>query len=152
MCQKVNAGNTIFSWGGVEIAQLFPGIVVKFGSHVSIREAKNMIFVKRNTENVPVPKVFACYTYGPIDRDVLDYGSLYDTYIFMGFVEGRSLDYMVWDSYDATTKRRIAGQLKGYLSELRSIGNNGNGNGNYIGSADFGPVMDPILETHHVKG
>lgn len=111
-----------------------------------------MIFVKRNTENVPVPKVFACYTYGPIDRDVLDYGSLYDTYIFMGFVEGRSLDYMVWDSYDATTKRRIAGQLKGYLSELRSIGNNGNGNGNYIGSADFGPVMDPILETHHVKG
>ena len=77
---------------GVKIAKISGEVVVKFGSHVTISEAKNMVFVKKNTENVPVPKVFACYSYGPIHRDTDDYGSLYDTYIFMSFVEGQCLD------------------------------------------------------------
>ena len=144
--EKVNTGNVIFNWGGVKIAKISGEVVVKFGSHVTISEAKNMVFVKKNTENVPVPKVFACYSYGPIHRDTDDYGSLYDTYIFMSFVEGQCLD-RVWESYDETTKNRIASQLKGYFHELRNIDND-----NYIGSVDLGPVTDPILESHHMKG
>ncbi|PYI11828.1 kinase-like protein [Aspergillus sclerotiicarbonarius CBS 121057] len=143
---KINDSNTIFNWGGVKIAQIFPEIVVKYGPHVTITEAKNMIFVDRNTETVPVPKIFACYTYGPIPRDVDDYGSLYDTYIIMSFVEGQSLD-KAWETYDQTTKDRVTNQLKGYLHELRAINSSG-----YIGSADSGPVTDPILERYHTQG
>ncbi|KNG88824.1 hypothetical protein ANOM_002478 [Aspergillus nomiae NRRL 13137] len=88
--EKVTPSNTIMNWGGVKIAKIFPDIVVKFGSHVTFTEAQNMIFVKQNTETMPVPKIFACYTYGPIQRDIGDYGSLFDTYIFMSYVEGQS--------------------------------------------------------------
>lgn len=144
--EKVNTGNVIFNWGGVKIAKISGEVVVKFGSHVTISEAKNMVFVKKNTENVPVPKVFACYSYGPIHRDTDDYGSLYDTYIFMSFVEGQCLD-RVWESYDETMKNRIASQLKGYFHKLRNIDSD-----NYIGLVDLGPVTDPILESHHMKG
>lgn len=35
----------------------------------------------QNSESVPVPKVYAYYTYGPVDRDIDDYGSLFDTYM-----------------------------------------------------------------------
>ncbi|OJJ31579.1 hypothetical protein ASPWEDRAFT_54700 [Aspergillus wentii DTO 134E9] len=118
--KKVNASNTILNWGGVKIAKISPTVVVKFGSHVTLSEAKSMMSVEQNTETVPVPKVFACYSYGPIHRD--NYGSLFDTYIFMSL-------------------------LNGYLSELRKIGNS-----NYIGSVDLGPVTDPILESHPIQG
>ncbi|KAB8225469.1 kinase-like protein [Aspergillus novoparasiticus] len=127
--EKVNKSNTIFHWGGVRIAKISPEIVVKFGSHVTLNEAKSMAFVGENTKAMPVPKVFACYTYGPIHRDILDYGSLFDTYIFMGFVEGYSLD-KAWETYDEATKNRVTNQL----------------NGDYIGSVDFSPVADPILD------
>lgn len=103
-----------------------------------------MMFVKQNTETLPVPEIFACYTYGPIDRDIGDYGSLFDTYIFMTFVEGQSLD-KVWESYDENTKAHVTNQLKQYICELRNI------DGNYIGSTDSGPIMDPIFETYHDK-
>lgn len=79
-----------------------------------------MLFVGENTDTVPVPKTFACYVYGPICRDIHDYGSLYDTYIFMRFVESQSLDY-VWESYDETTKNRVSVQLKEYFDGLRNI-------------------------------
>lgn len=50
-----------------------------------------MMFVKQNTETLPVPEIFACYTYGPIDRDIGDYGSLFDTHLhdFRGRPESR---------------------------------------------------------------
>lgn len=79
--KSINSHNVIFNWGGVKIAKIFPEVVVKFGSHVTVSEAKSMIFVEQNTETIPVPKVFAYYSYGPIRRDIEDYGSLYDTYI-----------------------------------------------------------------------
>ncbi|KAE8151999.1 kinase-like protein [Aspergillus avenaceus] len=118
----VNSSNTIFDWGGVKIAKISPEVVVKFGSHVTVSEAKSMMFVEQNTETVPVPKIFAFYSYGPIDRDIEDYGSLFDTYIFMSFVEG-------------------------YFCELRQINPS-----HYIGSVDLGPVTDPILEGYGIKG
>ncbi|RAK82938.1 phosphotransferase enzyme family protein [Aspergillus costaricaensis CBS 115574] len=118
-----NPSNTIFSWGGVQIVKISPEVAVKFGSHVTLHEAKSMLFVNQNTETVPVPKIFAYYSYGPIDRDIGDYGSYYDNYIFMTYVEGQGLD-----------------KLKGYLDELRQIEHR-----NYIGSVDRGPLPDPIL-------
>jgi hypothetical protein len=142
----VSSDNTIFNWGGVKIARIYPEIVVKFGPHVTLSEAKNMMFVKENTENLPVPKVFACYSYGPIRRDIEDYGSLFDTYIFMSFVEGQSLDKN-WESYDEDTKKHVTNQLKEYLHELRKISD-----GKYIGSVGPGPVTDPILEAYHFQG
>lgn len=105
-----NDENIIFNWGGVKIVKLSPDMVVKYGSHVTVVEAKSMAFVSEKT-TVPVPKVFACYSYGPIQRDVDDYGSLFDTYIFMSYVEGQTLD-TVWESYDETTKRGIADPTK----------------------------------------
>ncbi|KAE8344096.1 hypothetical protein BDV24DRAFT_149046 [Aspergillus arachidicola] len=115
--QTVTSENTIFNWGGVKIARISPDIVVKFGFHVTLSEAKNMIFVKQNTETLPIPKVLAYYSYGPISQDIDDYGSY------------------------------IASQLKEYLCQLRQISHR-----NYIGSADLGPVTDPILERRHNKG
>ncbi|KAE8356811.1 kinase-like protein [Aspergillus coremiiformis] len=144
--EKVTSTNTIFNWGGITIAKISPSVVVKFGSHVTLDEAKNLMFVEQNTETVPVPKVFACYSYGPIHRDIKDYGSLFDTYIFMSYVEGQTLD-KVWETYDDVTKSQIANELKEYIHQLRQISHQ-----NYIGSADLGPVTDPILETHHTKG
>lgn len=144
--EMVSSDNIIFNWGGVKIARISPEIVVKFGSHVTLSEAKNMMFVEQNTETLLVPKIFACYSYGPIDRDIEDYGSLFDTYIFMSFVEGQSLD-KTWESYDKDTKAHVTNQLEEYLHELRKISS-----GNYIGSVDSGPVTDPILEGYHVKG
>lgn len=130
----------------MKIARISPEIVVKFGSHVTLAEAKNMMFAKQNTETLPVPKIFACYSYGPINRDIEDHGSLFDTYIFMSFVESQTLD-KVWESYDEDTKAHVTNQLKEYLLELRQIRN-----GSYIGSANSGPVTDQILESYHVKG
>ena len=129
--RTVTSENTIFSWGSVEIARISADIVEKFGFHVTLSEAKNMIFVKQNTESLPIPK---------------DYGSLFDIYIFMDYVEGQSLD-KVWGTYDEITKGYIASQLKEYLCQLCQISHR-----NYIGSADLGPVTDPILERRHNKG
>lgn len=89
---------------------------------------------------MPVPKVFACYTIGPIHRDILDYSSLFDTYIFISFVEGHSLD-KAWETYNEATKNRVTNQLKGYIRKLREIPP-----GDYVGSVDFRPVADPILD------
>ncbi|KAL4961130.1 kinase-like protein [Aspergillus stella-maris] len=136
--RTVNADNTIFSWGGVEIARISPEVVVKYGTHVTATEAKSMLFVGENTPTLLVPKIFAYYTYGPIDRDIDDFGSLSDTYIFMSYIDGQSLD-KVWDTYDEQTKQRVAGQLKGHIDELRGISSAG-----YIGSVGSGPVTDPI--------
>ncbi|RDH32642.1 hypothetical protein BDQ94DRAFT_159829 [Aspergillus welwitschiae] len=130
--EMITPNNTILNWGGVKIAKISSEIVVKLGPHVTLTEAKNMVFVEENTRTVPVPKISAYYTHGPINRDADDYGSLYDTYI------------------RASTGSQITTQLKNYIGELRQIGN---GNGSYyIGSIGPGPVTDPILENYHNKG
>jgi hypothetical protein len=131
--------NLIFCQG-VTIVKVSPEVVVKFGAHVNIIEVKTMIHVAQNT-GVPVPKVFAYYTYGPIDRDVGDYGGLYDTYIFMSFIAGETL-HTAWDSFDVSAKSHISRQLTSYIQEIRDMGNVG-----YIGSIDHGPVTDHSLAT-----
>lgn len=101
----------------------------------------------QSTQNrSPVPKIFACCTYGPLDRDLEDYGSLFDTYIFMSLVDGQTLD-SAWDLYDDLTKTHISNQLKAYMRELHEITSEP-----YIGSINKGPVRDQIFDSFPIKG
>ncbi|KAE8351111.1 kinase-like protein [Aspergillus coremiiformis] len=144
--EQCTSEKKIVEWAGVSIARISPTVAVKFGPRVTVTEAKSMIYVAQNSAKIPVPEVFACGTYGPINRDIGDYGSLFDTYIFMTFVDGQPLD-TVWNSYDQPTKTHLALQLKEYIDDLRSMGTP-----SYIGSLDHGPVLDPILATAKVQG
>ncbi|CAP91569.1 Pc13g05000 [Penicillium rubens Wisconsin 54-1255] len=108
--------------GGVTVLRLSPDMVVKYGPHVTITEAQSMIFVAEHTKATPIPKVFAYCTYGPLNRDIDDYGSLFDTYIFMSLVGT-------------------------YMDELREIRSEP-----YIGSVNKGPVRDQTFDNFHVKG
>lgn len=130
---------------GVLIVKISPEVVVKFGAHVNIIEARNMIHIAQKTE-VPVPRVFAYYTYGPIDRDADDYGGLYDTYIFMSFVAGETL-HTAWDTFSVSIKSHIARQLASYIQQIRDLESVG-----YIGSINHGPVTDHSLSTSIDKG
>ena len=75
---------------GTQLAKISRSMLVKYGSHASLIEAKNMLYVAERT-SIPVPRLFAAYAYGPIDRDVDDFGSVYDTYMFIEFIEGEDL-------------------------------------------------------------
>ena len=133
--------------GGVTVLRLSPDMVVKYGPHVTVTEAQSMIFVAEHTKAIPIPKVFAYCTYGPLNRDIDDYGGLFDTYIFMSLVEGQTLD-LAWDSYGKLTKDHIAHKLKTYMEELREI----RSEPPYIGSVNNGPVRDQIFDNFHIKG
>ncbi|KAF2125864.1 phosphotransferase enzyme family protein [Dothidotthia symphoricarpi CBS 119687] len=124
---------------GPQLAKLSPSVVVKYGTHASLIEAKNMLYIAERT-SIPVPKLFAAYAYGPLDRDVGDYGSVYDTYIFMEFIEGEDLG-KAWGGCTDAEKQVIATDLKKYMTELRALPAPG-----YIGSVHGGPVTDVILE------
>lgn len=130
---------TVAIGAGTQLARISSSLLVKYGTHASLIEAKSMRFVAEHT-SIPVPKLYAAYAYGPLDRDTDDYGSLYDTYIFMEFIEGDTLEKS-WNSFDSTAKLQIAADLKGYIGQLRSLLP-----ANYIGSVDHGPVTDVILE------
>ncbi|CAE7208000.1 hypothetical protein PTNB85_09316 [Pyrenophora teres f. teres] len=67
-----------------------PSMLVEYGTHASLIEAKNMLYVAERT-SIPVSRLFAAYAYGPLDRDVDNFRSVYDTYIFMEFIEGEDL-------------------------------------------------------------
>jgi len=124
---------------GGNLAKMSPTIVVKWGNHASLIEAKNMLYVAGRT-SIPVPKLYAAYAYGPLDRDLGDYGSVYDVYIFMEFIEGEDLRKS-WGKYSAAEKQTILMDLKKHMIELRSLPP-----ANYIGSVDEGPVTDLMLE------
>ena len=130
---------TIAIGAGTQLAKISSSMLVKYGTHASLIEAKTMRFIAEHT-SIPIPNLYAAYVYGPLNRDADDTGSLYDTYIFMEFIEGDNLEKS-WNNYDGAAKRQIAAQLKEYIEQLRHIPA-----ANYIGSVDRGPVTDMILE------
>ena len=142
------AHDTIFSWGGVKIVRLSPTTVAKYGPHVSVVEAKTMIFVAKNAPTVPVPRIYCVYIHGPFDRDPDDFGSRYDTYIIMDHVAGDPLD-KVWPKMAQTQKHTVMQQLDNHMQSLRGIATISEP---YIGSVDYGPVTDTILENWPMKG
>ncbi|KAH8726112.1 hypothetical protein GQ44DRAFT_795476 [Phaeosphaeriaceae sp. PMI808] len=124
---------------GPQLAKISPSILVKYGSHASLIEAKTMLFVAERT-SMPVPRLYASYAYRPLDRDVDDFGSVYDTYIFMEFIEGEGLEKSS-EKYNTIEKQQLSVNLKKYMTELRSIPP-----ANCMGSVHGGPVTDIILE------
>lgn len=129
------------------VIKLSPTLVVKCGTGATEAEAKAMLLISEKAPTVPVPKVLAYYTYGPVDKKVNGIRrSLFETFIFMSYVEGERLE-VAWEAYDETTKCRVADQLKTYLCDLRGI----NG-GKYIGSVNQGPLKDRILFDSFKKG
>ncbi|KAF2422858.1 kinase-like protein [Tothia fuscella] len=135
----------IFSCGGVKITRVSPTIVVKYGDDVSMIEATTLEFLAKHT-SIPVPQVCAAYTYGPFEDRDQEFSLKHDTYIFMDFINGQTLD-KEWSNLDDTTKSRVMAELKDYLTQLRAIPG-----GTYIGSLKDGPVMDSILEYWPTKG
>lgn len=129
----------IVTGSGSHFAKISPSMLVKYGSHTSLIEAKTMLFVAEHT-SLPVPKLYAAYAYGPLDRDVGDYGSVYDTYIFMEFIEGEDLGKS-WETFNAIEKQQISADLKSHMTELRSLPA-----ATYIGSVHGRPVTDIIFE------
>lgn len=125
--------------GGTILAKISSSMLVKYATHASLIEAKNMLYVAERT-SIPVPKLFAAYAYGPLDRDISDYGSVYDTYIFMELIEGEDLGKS-WGNCTSAEKKMISTDLKMHITELRSFPAAG-----YIGSVHEGPVTDVILE------
>ncbi|KAH9212274.1 hypothetical protein DL95DRAFT_391742 [Leptodontidium sp. 2 PMI_412] len=80
-----------------------------------------MRFIAANT-NIPIPRVY-------------DEGTESAPSITMGYIEGERLD-KVWNGLPEEEKLDIADQLKGILSELRSL------KGEYIGSLHCGKAID----------
>jgi hypothetical protein len=72
---------------GTQLAKMSPSMLVKYGTHASLIEAKNMLYVAERT-SIPVPRLFAAYAYGPLNRDVDDFGSVL-RYIYLHGVRRR---------------------------------------------------------------
>lgn len=123
--------------GKLDVIRLTSTTVVKFGPQASLIEAKNMRFVRDNT-SIPVPKLYAAYAYGPLDRAK---STEYDVYIFMENIEGENLE-SCWDTLDDEQKETIHGELKGYMDLLRSLPDPG-----YIGGVDHGPLTELLFES-----
>ncbi|KAF1830483.1 hypothetical protein BDW02DRAFT_642124 [Decorospora gaudefroyi] len=76
---------------GANLAKISLAMVIKYGTHVSLIEAKNMLYVAKNT-SIPVLQLVVAYAYGPLDRDIDDFGSVYATYLFMQFINSKDLE------------------------------------------------------------
>lgn len=110
--------------------------VVKYGkSSAHIQEGQNMLFVKQAT-NIPVPTVYEMYK----DKDTGYY------VLVMEHIEGKTLKDC-WRELVAGGKTQeqaeFAGQIRGYIHELRSIPSPG-----YYGGIWKQGVRDPILTSH----
>jgi hypothetical protein len=120
-------------------------MVMKYGDSVRLSEARTLEFVRHHT-SIPVPRVYAAYTYGPFEERDEEWHSKYDTYHFLDLVEGQTLE-KEWGNLGDDEKSRVMHELQGYLEQLRAVPG-----GTYIGSLNNGPVMDVILEYQPNKG
>lgn len=66
---------TIAISGGAQLAKISSSMLVKYGTHASLIEAKTMRFIAEHT-SIPIPKLYAAYLYGPLNRDIDDTGTL----------------------------------------------------------------------------
>lgn len=73
--EKINMLNP----GGVIVLILSPDMVVKYRPYVTITEAQSMIFVAEHIKAIYIPKIFAYCTFGPLNRNIDDCGSLFGT-------------------------------------------------------------------------
>ena len=86
---------------------LTPNICVKYGPFQHISEAATMQYIAANT-NMPVPKVYCAFERKGV------------TYIVMSRIAGSPLGHR-WEQRSAESIERILKQLKGHVSEMRSL-------------------------------
>ena len=98
---------------GCRVVRVGIHFLVKYGEHVSLHEAENMLFVKESTD-APVPQVYAMYNWW------VEGQCLPTRYISMENVLGASLD-SCWETLNHPGKMGVAKQLWGYFNHLRGI-------------------------------
>ena len=114
-------------------------------------EAKNQILIANST-SIPVPKVFAVLTYGPLPDSSYpgEKRDSYDTYILMEVVPGATLED-VWEDGTAEVKQALSTELsvelQGYIKQLREIPG-----GTCIGSLGNGPIADTRFRSVKNRG
>ena len=101
--------------GGPALARITSTTVLKYGRHVQLCEARNMLFVREKTK-IPVPAVIDAWEVE--DRRADDEGNT--TYILMQYIEGRLVSDM-WDDLNVNKRRDLLCQLSGYIQALHSI-------------------------------
>ncbi|PVH95055.1 phosphotransferase family protein [Periconia macrospinosa] len=90
------------------------GLIVKFGSHVSVTEAINLWAIRRIFQNaIPVPEV---YGWRVRERQ----GKSPEVYIYMQLVQGLRLDQQ-WPELSTTDKYAICSDLRAMVSRLRGL-------------------------------
>jgi aminoglycoside phosphotransferase (APT) family kinase protein len=104
--------------------------VVKSGPGILPSEAETMRFIAANT-SIPVPRVYK------EERGL-------EPSITMDYIEGETL-HAVWNGLPEEQKLDIEEQLKGILSQLRSL------KGQYIGSINRGEA-DDVRKFHYTGG
>ncbi|GKZ30000.1 hypothetical protein AbraIFM66950_007429 [Aspergillus brasiliensis] len=118
--KMLGPSNTIFNWGGVKIAKISSEMVVKFGAHVTLTEAKNMIFVEQHTKTVPLRQIgdgngnyIGSVGPGPVTDPILE------NYFNKGpFNSEDDFNRTLVEAYQAQApKRHIKSFLTGMLSE-----------------------------------
>jgi hypothetical protein len=90
------------------------GLIVKFGSHISITEAINLWAIRRVFQDViPVPEVYGW-------RVSEQEGTVREVFIYMQLVQGPTLEQQ-WPELSATDKQTICSDLRAKVSCLRSL-------------------------------
>ena len=98
---------------GCRVVRVGIHFLVKYGEHVSLHEAENMLFVKESTD-VPVPQVYAMY------KVWVEGQYLPTRYIIMEHVLGECLN-SCWKGLNHPVELGVAKQLWGYFNQLRRI-------------------------------
>ena len=86
---------------------LTPSICVKYGPFQHISEAAAMQYIAANT-SMPVPKVYCAFQRNG------------NTYIVMQRIAGSPIGHN-WEQRPEESKKRLLGQLRGYVDEMRSL-------------------------------
>jgi hypothetical protein len=88
------------------------GLIVKFGSHVTIYEAQCLRIIKRVfNDEIPVPEVYGWRVHND------------QVFIYMQLIQGQALIDQ-WDSLSISDKTVICDQLRGIVTSLRSVEQN----------------------------
>ncbi|KAF3183879.1 hypothetical protein TWF788_005351 [Orbilia oligospora] len=114
---------------------MFPdrGLLVKWGTEVSIAEGQCLYFLKRNlSSEINVPEIFAWRQ---------DNGF---TFLYMELVDGKQLD-AVWDDVSEDERDDICQSLKKMISSLRRLKQDPKDR--YIGNISRGPSKDVIFSS-----
>ena len=85
------------------------GLLVKFGSHVTVYEAQCLIVIKKLFgDSIPVPEVFGWRVHDGV------------VFIYMQLIQGVALIDQ-WDSLSILDKNAVCDQLRGIVISLRSV-------------------------------